>query len=449
MRPKNKNQELVLKHNRKVRPIGKRVENWLKKDFIAKLLIRYPSGKMNCLYCGNSFQSDAVQSWHDEIIDIKCKCCKNKVEVKQTKNRTQEHRYVFTVLDTVGPYQLIRNFSLFVYYKVGKEPRLVYDENFRIFIDKNGERNVVGKINACGFYAYYQMWNGMMELRNPKNIDGKYDELYTICPIQKLNKFVKESRFKYNEDFGKSISAQLHAFFYLGSTLETIEKRGCMSLYKYCFVNPKEIKKFWPTIKICFRNNYDMFDAQSYFDMIKDLVYLKKDIRNAFYVCPKEFHKAHRKWSNEAYRKRNKAMAKAEKTKKLRELEKEIKAIEDFEARMKRFESFVLETKNVKIIPFFLIEEVKEAGELMSHCIFQSKHYWQDAKNLLLRAYKGNKLVETTQYDLESKTVLHSYGRFNKRSRYHKEIVKAINDNKKTIIDLSRRKIKKPKNDEK
>tara|TARA_R110000772_G_scaffold19922_6_gene55408 strand:+ start:1606 stop:2928 length:1323 start_codon:yes stop_codon:yes gene_type:complete len=435
MRARTKNQKVVVALDGKIKKIGKRIVNWAEKSVLHKIGHRYKSGVLNCLECGHRWKSTAKLAWHDEVAECKCPNCKNELKIVSTNKRTDTQEGYFTVIEKAGEYQLIRTFILRTVLKCQSSAEYYHSECFRIYIRKDGKREVMAKLRGGGFY-YWAYWQGAMDLRQPSTIESKYSEEGLIYPNWDLQPFVVEKGFNaYSYEENKYTASRLMKIFLNCPHMETIENRpGYHRLYKYCFEEPEQVHKYWSTIKICFRNNYTIPVPRTYFDMIDALSFLKKDLRNSAYVCPDELREKHDYWINQkriAQRKRDAELSAAAK---LRKLIADKKAIADYEERMSRFANLELVTGSLKIIPLFKIDDVQYAGEKLHHCIFKTDTYWKNASNLLLGSYFNDELIETTQYCLKDSEVLHSYGLQNQHSKHHKKIVKAIKTNKENIL---------------
>ena len=111
--------------------------------------------------------------------------------------------------------------------------------------------------------------------------------LYAVICRHGINTDSKERCIVYNAlDFFRLISTD--------STAETLLKAGQYELLRmFCAGKGYEIKRTWPTIKICMRNNYVVKDASMWFDYLDLLGDEGKDLRNAHYVCPDNLNSAH------------------------------------------------------------------------------------------------------------------------------------------------------------
>lgn len=443
MKAKTKNQKRVVSLDSKLKSKHLMAKKWAKKEVLENLGVRYKSGVLHCLKCGDHWNSTSQQGWHDEVAEIKCPTCKNKLKVKQTQTRNFRQQEFFTVVDTVEEYQRTTTYHIIGYFKCKEPARYYISKCFSIYTNEKGKQEVMGKIDPGGYTYGYQ---GAFELRNPKAIYRKYQVEGYVYPTWKLQDFLTNAGFNaYSYAEGKYSVAESAKVLCTFPHMETISKIGNKSLETYCWRFPDKVMKYWDTIKICIRNKYHLDRPQTYFDMIDVLSYYKKDLRNAHFVCPENFIETHDFWINKYQKLRRKIEKENAIKNKIAEAKKREKSEEKYVSRMSRFHDFELINGAIKIVPFFTLEEVRIASDLMNHCIYKSTHYWENEDNLLLGTYVNNKLVETTQFCLSRKVTLHSYGRFNEESKQHKKILKTIESNHSKILNCLRRKPKKAK----
>jgi transcription elongation factor Elf1 len=426
----------LIKFEDRIKPIGKRMIKWAENNVLKNYGFRYKSGTINCLKCGHHWQSDTKEAWHDVILEVKCPSCKNQLKVHSTNKRTEVDSDYFSHVTKAKEYQLIRTWQIKARYKCKQSAEYSIQECIRIYIGKDGKREVVAKLRGGGYYSWLGNWRDTLELRDKKSIDNKYAEEGLLYPKWDLHDYAIRCGFNaYTYAEAKyTVSSMLHVMLTFPH-IETIVKANKMQLYSYCHEEPDTVKKYWSTIKICIRNNYDIGSPRTYFDMINAMNRFKKDLRNPHYVCPKDLRKTHDYWINKSHKLDKKLQKERAERDKLKEIERMKEQKELFELRMKKFSDLNFTFGNLKIAPFKTLDEVKKAGELMHHCIYKTTSYWDEPDNLLLGSYFNGKLIETSQYSLRDKSVYHSYGVLNKPSKHHKKIIKIIQTGKHKITE--------------
>jgi hypothetical protein len=76
---------------------------------------------------------------------------------------------------------------------------------------------------------------------------------------------------------------------------ETFLNQPNWLLVEYFNSKEQQINRYWNSIKICIRNNYQIKDATIWFDTVRLLDHFDKDLLSTKYVCPDDLHKAHNK----------------------------------------------------------------------------------------------------------------------------------------------------------
>lgn len=432
---RTKNQKRVVSLNNSIKPLGKRIKKWAIEKKLDKLAIRYKSGKIHCLHCSNTWQSDSKVSWHDEIMKIKCSGCGHKVKVEQTNKRTKDDEMYFTQVTVLKEYQLIRTFIVYAEYKCNEKARYFFTECFRTFITEDGKHEVIGLLKGGMFSGYGNFWTGIMELRGRHSLFQKYSQQGDIYDKWTIQDYILQKGFN-SYDYNRS-SFMISAVFkklLTDNFLETMWKLGWIKLFDHCLNHNDDYLKYKNVYRICMRHGYRIARPNNYVDMLQALEYFGKDLRNPKFICPENADLAHDIWTRKQAGHRAKIRAEHERQRNLEELAKMVKEKKEYAQRMKRFAFLEFKKGGLTIRPLMTIEEVETAGRLMKHCIYSTSSYWKNRDNLLLGCFDGKKLVETTQYSLSRKKVLHSYGKFNKISEHHEWIVETLSNNTKKIL---------------
>jgi hypothetical protein len=153
-----------------------------------------------------------------------------------------------------------------------------------------------------------------------------------------------------------------------------------------------------------------------------------KDLHNAFYVCPKNLRKAHDYY----VAKRKKEQEKAEKERREQEMLKQKEAINKFLERISKFQDLVITDNQLTIIPLKSIEDFKEEGDKMHHCVFTNE-YWKRENSLILSARIEDKRIETVEVNLKTLRVVQSQGVLNHDTKYHDRIIGLVTKNMNLI----------------
>ena len=430
----------------KIKPIVIRVKKWAKEQVLDNYGIRYRSGTLNCLKCGHHWQSDTKEAWHDEIMEYNCPSCNRELKIESTNKRTHSNEAPFTVVTTIGEYQVIRTFTITGTYKCKQEAKYDIVEGFRLYIRNDGKTEVIGKLRGSMYTSWYGTWRGDMILRNPNSISQKYSDEGKLYPKWKLQDFVIQAGFNayVNAETTFTVGAVItHAL--TNSYAETILKDDRIALFDYS-IRDNNVKNHWDTMRICIRNQYDIPDPGSYFDMIHALKYFNKDLLNHDFVCPRPFNKAHDFWIDWMDKREQKKKDEQMRIDRIAEIARMKAEKMKYEKRMKKFAKLCFTVGKLEIRPLLKLDDVILAGDLMHHCIYTTTSYWEESDNLLLGCYWKGKLLETAQFKLKQNYLHHCYGVLNEPSKKHGLIMGTIRENKQKIQLAWKPRKKKVKN---
>lgn len=191
-------------------------------------------------------------------------------------------------------------------------------------------------------------------------------------------------------------------------------------------------------VKICLRHHYD-FKSPEWRDLIDNLIYLGKDIRNPHYICPTDLHAMHDEILKQAQNKRRKYAKAAYRAAQLRRereelerLEREKKAAEQYPIARKRFFGITIQGEGIQIRALQSVKEFMEEGEVMHHCVFGNAYYdtQRHPHSLILSAKTDDGTrAETIEVDLRDYHIVQSRGKHNQDSPYHKQIIDLMTAN--------------------
>lgn len=188
------------------------------------------------------------------------------------------------------------------------------------------------------------------------------------------------------------------------------------------------INRYWSSFLIARRHGLRNVDWLLWFDYVRDLEQLGRDIHSPKYLCPDDIGTAHGKVID-----RLTAIADME------ELERNMKEITDYEPKYRKakqayFGVTIITDSGITITTAQSVRDIYEEGKHMHHCVFLMGYY-KHAHDLILFARKDGERIETIRVDLSKLTVAESRGVCNKATEWHNEIVKAMEDNMWRISD--------------
>ena len=208
--------------------------------------------------------------------------------------------------------------------------------------------------------------------------------------------------------------------------------------------NAKEICR---AITIAKRHGF-VFDKETtplWFDMVRSIIYCKKDWHNPVFIAPKDLLATHNKFiamrgREEDRRRRRKEQLRiereAEALKKKVEETKEIN--EKYVARRKRFYDMVLTDGLIECRVLRDVNAFMEEADAMKHCVFRCKYY-EKPYSLILSARIGENRVETIEVDLSKYTIKQCYGKHDQFTMHHQRILDLVNSQMDTIKAYNRR----------
>lgn len=393
------------------------------------------SGEIWCQCCGRiGYQVPGILE-----IDLECgyTCeCGNNLKLVHARRLTKmaDNSY-FTVVQTHKGYQVLRTFHVIRMNLKGDPSRYEIHEVYQNWISPEGIEIILGKSYSrspfyfrwnydskfsirqhnssyTGQYAFNDVFDVSRNYFYPKfNITRKLRKYGWCKGVEKLQKFISVA------DCMKLLLSSNHA--------ETVVKQKQYEVFLYMVRNGIVELQYMPQMNICHRNKYVITDASMYFDTIRMLEHMDKDIRNPKYICPEDIYKAH----NDVL------AAYTRMQRKIQEEEKIRRATYDNGQYVKdkqKFFGIVIVDKELSIEVLKSIQEFIEEGEAMHHCVFANEYY-KNKDSLILSAKLNGERKETIEVNLKTFSVVQSRAAFNKISKYHNRILNLINRNMNLI----------------
>jgi len=417
----------------KLPKIKEEVVEWAYEHTLEKMGV-VSRNRIFCLECGHKRKQ--VVQLEAAILDVVCPECGNKLKMQPSGRVIYDDGAYVSVLDTIGGMQVER--VLLVKKQCKKELKPVYwwHEVMQRWIDEKGNLAVM-TIRVNGFGYAYDAWvfGSHMEIRRSGSYraDARHNIWpLRVCPGGKVLPILRRNGFR-TSCYGISPHA-LMTMILQDSKAETLLKAKQIIMLKYLAGNERseKVEKYWPSIKICIRNGYEIKDASMWFDYLKMLEDFGKDVRNAFYVCPENLKEAH-----DRYLKKKKQRDREKKLQELRDkIAKEQKAF-----AKKRGKYFGLSFTDGKIVVKALesVEEFMIEGDELNHCVFESEYY-KEANSLILSARIDDQPVETIEVSLKNLTIQQARGINNKPTKYHNQIISLVQDNMHRISQIKNQK---------
>ncbi|MCP1996686.1 PcfJ domain-containing protein [Flavobacterium sp. HSC-61S13] len=372
-----------------------------------------------CLECGSDIDVNKIHR-----NKVECTKCNSTLKVTTTKKRSYDSPFFyFAIADLISndqyDFQVVRIFEFRKYHKKGIEANVYGSEVCQNWYNVDGKR----VINSC-LITSFGNFQGDIEIRTES-----YWKSYEVSPdlYCKTSKFRPEyKRLGIDHNLKHLTLIPLVNKIRCCTKTETLIKAGYCGAVNKCTDN--NLNKFWPTLKICLRNQYKIKDSSMYIDYLNLLEYFKKDLRNSKFVCPKNLKKEHDLLMN----KKRKILQKAEQEReKVRSEARRVK-IEKNQIEYTRnkgvFFGVAFSKNDIEIKVLESVQEFKEEGDIHNHCVFTNEYYNKE-DSLVLSAKVKSKPVETVEISLSKMKIIQSRGLGNEASKHNKEIVSLVKKN--------------------
>lgn len=421
MKPTTKLQKKVVELSAKLPPITDKQMTWAI-DQTESHAVRSRK-TLYCLECGHSWKDESFLV--SQLVGCECPECGRELKMKDNANIAES--YYFAIITTKQRFQVVRMFWVQKSFKKGKPSYSWTSEVMQHWINQSGKVTTISK-KVQGLSRYYDQWihSSDLEIRT----EGSYgsNARYDIKPLKIYPTRSVLPELKRNGFSGHFHGYTPHKLFSLLLSVpaaETIIKSRQMSLFNRLFSNPEEIKKFWPSIRICLRNDYTVKDASIWIDYLNLLQHFGRDLNNAVYVCPADLKNAH-----DRFVKKKRLQDRKKKLADLREQMQEQQL--EYEKQKGKFFNLLFEEDNIRIKPLTSVEQFLDEGTEMGHCVFESE-YFKKETSLILSAQVDSLPMETVEVSLLNLKVIQSRGAGNGMTKHHKKIVNLVNNNMQQI----------------
>lgn len=415
MKPKTKTQKRIAKLSESIKFLSSTQQEWIANNVVDFIGRKNKKG-ITCTNCNHLWQSN--------IKDGKiCKCpsCGRRLHIKETRKGRFNDRAYCMVATTKEELQVLRFFDVRLRCSVNKEPYLDIYEVVREFIYPDGKSVVMARLRTM-YSNYYDTWVRMSDLEiRPKFLHCHNIYPYKILPKAKYVEPIKRCGFK-----GQVEGVTPHNLF-----TKLLAEYKCEVLLKWnqpYIINwydshyKDKIDKYWKSIRVCSRHKYMITDCSMWLDYMDLLRYFGKDILNPKYICPQNLKDEHDRL---VWKKRN-----------IQKMEQAKQYERKFLEEKAKFFDLKINDDLIVIEPLKSIQEFKEEGDIMKHCVFTNE-YFKRKDSLLLSARIGNTKLETIEFSLKEFDVVQAYGIQNTETPYHKRIVSLVRKNKNKIKSIA------------
>ena len=420
MKPRNKKQQHIVELSGRLRPLTTPQMQWALNSTINHYGYRLKSGMCTCMKCGHEWL---------ETRNGMCLCpeCGTQIEIKDTKDRVIRDKSYFNVITTMEDYQVVRMFLMIVEMRKGMKAKPAYLEIGSYWIDTKGGKTVVGLQRTLGYYIDSFAFGSPLEIRCDNDAFQHIADQW-VYPRIKVTDTIKRNGFKGSCHHIHPVT--LFQQLLSNPKAETLMKSNDIELLRYLCHNSEEVDKYWNTIKIAKRNGYKVTDAKTWFDYIKMLELMGRDLNSPSLIAPKDLKHAHDEYVEKVNRQRRKEQ---------REKERQ-QAMEDkakFEELKSRYFGMAMTDGEIEIHSIDSVDDYYEIGERNHICCGSAKYFLKES-TLTLTAYIGNKQIATIEISLDDFHIIQCRAFANGICEYTEQIEGIINANKKMIAERKR-----------
>ena len=420
MKPRNRKQQEIMKLSGQLRPLTSNQKQWALGNTINHYGFRLKSGMCTCMKCGHE--------WLEERNGTHlCPECGSIIEIKDTKERVIRDKSYFNIITAKGGYQVVRMFLMMVEMRKGMKANPAFLEIGQYWIDGKGNATVVGIQRTLGHYIDSFAFSSPLEIRNDndafRHIAGEW-----VYPKIKVTDTIKRNGFKTSTYYIHPVT--LFKQLLTNPKAETLMKANDIEMLRYLCHHPAEVDKYWNSIKIAKRAGYKFTDLGMWFDYIKMLERMGKDINSPSLIAPKDLKTTHDIYVEKVNRQRAKERMLAD-----RKRAEEDKAT--FEELKGRYIGLAMTDGTINLHTLDSVAEYYEQGESQHICV-GSARYFLKADTLVFTATMDGKTIATVEISLSDYSILQCRAFANDICKYTEQIANIINANKKMIAERKR-----------
>lgn len=421
MKPRNKKQVHILELSRQLCPLTTAQKEWAFRNTVEHYAYRLKSGKTTCMDCGHVWKEVGFGVY-------RCPECEAKVEIRNTRESVRKDEAYFNVITTIAGYQVIRMFVMSVRMSKGNKAKAFFNEVGQYWIDPKGQKTVIGLRRTMGIYIDSFDFNSPFEIRSDN------DAFYHIAnewiyPRIKVTDTLRRNGFKKSTYSIHPVNLFRHLL--TNPKAETFIKSGDIEMLRYLCYHPDDVSKYWNSVKIARRNGYKINSPQMWFDYIRMLERMGRDILSPSLITPANLKEAHDMYVEKINRLREKERQEADR--KRAEADKA-----KFLELKGRFFGLSMSDGSIDLHTLDSIDDYYEEGSKQHICVGSSGYYLK-ADTLVFTATMNGKTIATVEISLDDYSVIQCRAFANQICEYTDRIINLIAANKK-IIDQRNKK---------
>ena len=373
-----------------------------------------------CMECGHKW----LESRNGMCL---CPECGTQIKIKDTKERVIREKSYFNVITTIEDYQVVRMFLMMVETRKGMKVKPAYLEIGQYFIDPKGNKTVVGLQRTLGYYIDSFAFGSPLEIRCDNEAFQRISDEW-VYPRIKVTDTIKRNGFKGSCHHIHPVT--LFQELLTNPKAETLMKANDIELLRYLCARPaykSDIDKYWNTIKIAKRNGYDFKDVRMWFDYIKMLERMGKDLNSPSLIAPQDLKTAHDEYVEKVNRQRVKEQKEANRKKAEADQAK-------FEELKGKYIGLSMSDGTIRLHTLDSVAEYYDEGTRQHICVGSSGYYLKE-DTLVFTATMGGRTIATVEISLKDFSIIQCRAFANGVCEYAEQIAGIINANKKMIAE--------------
>ena len=423
MRPRTLREKHIVELNGRLRPLTTPQMNWALNSTINHYGYRLKNGMCTCMKCGHEWLENR---------DGMCLCpeCGTRIEIKDTKERVIRDKSYFNVITTMENYQVVRMFLMIVEMRKGMKAKPAYLEIGSYWIDPKGNTTVVGLQRTLGHYIDSFAFGSPLEIRRDNDAFQRISDEW-VYPRIKVTDTIKRNGFKGSCHHIHPVT--LFQELLTNPKAETLMKANDIELLRYLCARPaykSDIDKYWNSIKIAKRNGYRFEDVRMWFDYIKMLERMGRDLNSPSLIAPQDLKTAHDEYVEKVNRQRVKEQKEANRKKAEADQAK-------FEGLKGRYIGLSMTDGTIRLHTLDSVAEYYDEGTKQHICVGSSGYYLKE-DTLVFTATMGGRTIATVEISLKDFSIIQCRAFANGVCEYAEQIAGIINANKKMIADRQR-----------
>ena len=410
----------IVELSGRLRPLTTPQMQWALNFTINHYGYRLKNGMCTCMKCGHEWL---------ETRNGTCLCpeCGTQIEIKDTKERVIREKSYFNVITTIEDYQVVRMFLMMVEMRKGMKAKPAFLEIGQYFIDPKCNKTVVGLQRTLGYYIDSFAFGSPLEIRCDNEAFQRISDEW-VYPRIKVTDTIKRNGFKGSCHHIHPVT--LFQELLTNPKAETLMKSNEIELLRYLCARPaykSDIDKYWNTIKIANRNGYDFKDVRMWFDYIKMLERMGKDLNSPSLIAPQDLKTAHDEYVEKVNRQRVKEQKEANRKKAEADQAK-------FEELKGRYIGLSMTDGTIRLHTLDSVAEYYDEGTKQHICVGSSGYYLKE-DTLVFTATMGGRTIATVEISLKDFSIIQCRAFANGVCEYAAQIAGIINANKKMIAE--------------